>query len=154
MDDFQPFQFRPPSSERPLPAHLMQLCSAVGDSQRFFCRFVLKISTWFSDEFLDDFLWYGTLQLATLWRYLYVSKPLNFTNLSEMSCQVLTRIVSAFVDAHEGCQFGRGFFLCQVFAGFNIKSLEVEGSSGLIQILVDSMREVVELTTFSPKYHN
>lgn len=79
MDDFQPFQFRPPSSERPLPAHLMQLCSAVGDSQLFFLQICLgKISNWFWDDFLDDFV-----VVPFNWPHfgdiLYVSKPLSFT---------------------------------------------------------------------------
>lgn len=74
----------------------------------------------------------GTLQLATLGRY---SNCFQTTQFHQFRWTFLWG-VDSYCERLRWCPWRMTIwpwnFLCQVFAGFNIKSLEVEGSFGLI----------------------
>ena len=103
------------------------------------------------------FGWFFVVRYPSIGHTLEISLCFQTTQFHQFKWNVLSG-VDSYCERLRWCPWRMPIwpwiFLCQVFAGFNIKSLEVEGSSGLIQILVDSIGEVVELTTFSPKYHN
>ena len=115
---------RPPSSERPLPAHLMQLCSAVRTACFSFAagkvqlkpeskagiqsrglNFAGKVNRIRSGQARVQLSSVNSFETEEQWAPSVWALQLSG---STIYCQVLTRIVSAFVDVSEGVELGGG----------------------------------------------